>query len=46
MTGVMPDPPAKSSRSAVQSLGVKIPEGGRTRSVSPGLSSELSQLEA
>ncbi len=46
MTGVIPDPPAKSSRSASREAGVKIPLGGSTRRVSPGWRLSTSQLEA
>ena len=46
MTGVMPLPPANSSRSASRSFGVKIPAGGSTRSRSPGRSSLQIQPEA
>ena len=46
MIGVIPLPPANSSRSASKSFGVKIPAGGSTRSRSPGPSSSQSQQEA
>ena len=43
ITGVMPLPPANSSRSASRSAGVKIPLGGSTVSVVPGTT--LSQIQ-
>ena len=46
MIGVMPDPPANSSRSASRSAGVKIPLGGSTRSESPTLRFSTIQFEA
>ncbi len=46
MIGVTPLPPAKRSRSWLRSAGVKIPLGGRTRMVSPGLRMSQIQLDA
>ena len=46
ITGVIPDPPANSRKSASMSFGVKMPLGGRTRSVSPALRFSTIQFEA
>ena len=45
ITGVMPLPPAKSSRSASSDAGVKIPLGGSTVSWLPARRLSLIQLE-
>ena len=46
MIGVMPLPPAKSSRSASSEAGVKMPDGGSTRIVEPSVRLSQIQLEA
>ena len=46
MTGVMPLPPAKSSRSALSDAGVKMPLGGSTWMLSPSRRLSHTQLEA
>ena len=46
MIGVTPLPPAKSRRSASSDDGVKMPDGGSTRRVSPTLRLSLIQFEA
>ena len=46
MIGVMPLPPANSSRSASSEAGVKMPDGGSTLMVSPSRRLSQIQLEA
>ena len=46
MIGVMPLPPANSSRSASRQAGVKIPDGGSDRMVDPSRRLSQIQLEA
>ena len=46
MIGVMPLPPANSSRSASSEAGVKIPDGGNDRIVDPSRRLSQIQLEA
>ena len=46
ITGVIPLPPANSSRSASSDAGVKMPLGGSTRIESPGLRLSTIQFDA
>ena len=45
ITGVMPEPPASSSRSCDRSLGVNVPDGASTSISSPALIVSHTKLE-